>query len=195
MKSVRQFAVLTVVVGLLLNTACQKKKQQVAINKQAPTLTVPVPDQIPEEPLPPEPQAPAQEATAEEPPAKKPPAKHRSKKPAQPPPANGQNNPTVATNHPPANPAAEAPANTAIAADITNQQIVQQKQTTSELLDSTEKELKGLNGTLRHDEEIMVTQIKSYIGQSHKATTDGDFERAYNLAVKAHLLADALIKK
>ena len=41
----------------------------------------------------------------------------------------------------------------------------------------------------------MVTQIKSYIAQSRKATSDGDFERAYNLAMKAHLLADALVKK
>jgi hypothetical protein len=41
----------------------------------------------------------------------------------------------------------------------------------------------------------MVAQIKTYIAQSHKATSDNDFERAYNLATKARLLSDALVKK
>jgi len=192
MKSSRQFAVLAVVVGLLLNTACKKKTQPIAINKQAPTLAVPVPEQIPEEPLPAEPEAPTQEATTEQPPVKKPLAKHRSKKPAQPP-AN-QNNPTVATNRPPANPAAEAPPDTAIAADVSSQTLTHQKDTTAQLLEAAEKTLAGLK-SLSHDEESIVKQIRSYIGQSHEATKDGDFERAYNLAVKAHLLTDALIKK
>ena len=194
MKLGHQFVVLVVIVGLLLNAACKKKTQHIAINRQAPTLAVPVPEEIPEEPLPPEPQAPTQEATTEEPPAKKPPAKHRAKKPARSP-ASNQNNPTVATNRPPTNPAAETPTDTAIAADVTSQQVIQQKQTTNELLDSAEKDLRGLNRGLSHDEEIMVKEIWSYIGQSRKATSDRDFERAYNLAVKAHLLADALVKK
>lgn len=190
MKSGRQFAVLAVVAILVLSTACKKKTQPIAINRQAPTLATPVPEQIPEEPLPAEPEAPAQEPPSEQPPAKRPPAKHRPKKPA-PPPATNQNNPTVAANHPPA----EAPTDTAIAADVTSQQVSQQRQTTRELLDSTEKYLKGLSATLSHDQEIIRTQILSYVGQSRKADNEGDFERAYNLAVKAHLLADALIKK
>jgi hypothetical protein len=41
----------------------------------------------------------------------------------------------------------------------------------------------------------MVAQIKTYIDQSRKATSDNDFERAYNLANKARLLSDALVKK
>jgi hypothetical protein len=53
----------------------------------------------------------------------------------------------------------------------------------------------GLNRTLSHDEEAVVNQIRSYVAQSRKATGDGDFERAYNLATKAHLLSDALVKK
>jgi len=203
----RQFAACAVVLGLLLTSACTKKKPQVAVNMQAPTLTVPVPEEkIPEETLPQETPPPQQEPAAEEPP-KKPPAKHHNpKKQAQPPasnPASNQpNNPpsnppstTVAVNHPPVNPVDAAPPDTAIAADVTSQQLFQQKQTTADLLDSTEKDLKGLNRSLSHDEENMVTQIKSYITQSHKATSDGDFERAYNLATKAHLLAEALLKK
>ena len=194
MKAGRQFAVVAVVAGLLLSTACKKKTQPIAINRQAPTLAVSVPDEIPEEPLPAEPEAASQEPATEQPPAKKPPAKHRPKKPAQPP-ATTQNNPTVATNRPPTNPAEEDPADIAIAADVTSQQVVQQRQTTKELLDSTEKDLSHLTGSLSHDQEIIRTQIMSYISQSRKAGNDRDFERAYNLAVKARLLADALVKK
>lgn len=101
----------------------------------------------------------------------------------------------MAAAHPPANPAAEAPPSTAIGANVNSAQVSQQKQTTAQLLDETEKTLNGLNRSLSHDEEQMVTQIRSYVGQSRNATKDGDFERAYNLATKAHLLSDALVKK
>jgi hypothetical protein len=40
----------------------------------------------------------------------------------------------------------------------------------------------------------MVTQIKAFITQSRDATKNNDQVRAYNLAVKAHLLSDALAK-
>lgn len=83
----------------------------------------------------------------------------------------------------------------AIAADVSSAQLMQQKQTTTQLLDATEKTVNGLNRTLSHDEEEIVNQIRSYVAQSRKATVDGDFERAYNLATKAHLLSDALVKK
>lgn len=78
---------------------------------------------------------------------------------------------------------------------MTSAQLSQQKQTTAQLLDEAEKTLNGLNRTLSHDDEQIVNQIRSYIGQSRNATKDGDFERAYNLATKAHLLSDALVKK
>ena len=83
----------------------------------------------------------------------------------------------------------------AISADVSRAQLNQQKQTTVQLLDTAEKNLKSLTRTLSHDEEAMVTQVKSYVAQSRKATGDGDFERAYNLATKARLLSDALINK
>ncbi len=95
--------------------------------------------------------------------------------------------------HPPANPADAAP-DPAIAADVSNAQLLHQKQSTAQLLEETEKSINGLKGLSREEEE-MVTQIRSIVTQSRKATTDGDFERAYNLATKAHLLSDALVKK
>jgi len=194
----RQFAVFIVAVELCLSVACHKTKPQLPAQMQAPTIAVSVPDQIPEIEPPPEP-PPAQETTAEESTPKKAPAKrHSAKKPAQAAtanPPNGQANTAVAANHPPANPAGEAPNDTAIAAAVPSQQLSQQKQTTADLLDSTEKDLKGLTRGLSHDEQTMLAQIKAYITQSRSATKEGDFERAYNLAMKAHLLADALIKK
>jgi len=89
----------------------------------------------------------------------------------------------------------EAPPDTAIAADVPSAELTQQKQSTAQLLEATEKTLDTLSRSLNHDEEEMVAQIRSYVTQSRKATTDGDFERAYNLATKAHLLSDALVKK
>jgi hypothetical protein len=188
----RQFAVFLVGLGLVLGAACEKKKKPLALNKTAPTLAVEVPDQIPEQALPAEPPPAQQEAKVEEPPPKKKPPKRRTATKAAPPPANNQSNTTVAVNRPPTT---EAPVDTAIAADVSNEKILQQKQKTSDLLDSTEKNLKNLNRNLTPDEEAMATQVKSYIAQSRKATSDGDYERAFNLAKKAQLLADALVKK
>lgn len=204
----RQVAPYLLVLLLLVSVACNKKKPHLPVQAHAPTLSVPVPDQIPEPETPqPEPSTTASETPAPEPP--KPKTKHRkttSKKPVQspaatPPPsgttaATVPGNTAVAVMHPPPNPAADAaPPDPAIGADVSNEQLTQQKQTTLQMLDATEKNLKGLSRNLNHDEEAMVTQIKSYLAQSRKATTDGDFERAYNLATKARLLSDALLKK
>src|ERR1035437_28735 len=57
-------------------------------------------------------------------------------------------------------------------------------------LAATAKNLKSVNRKLTHAEQAMVAQIKTYIDQSRKATSDNDFERAYNLANKARLLSD-----
>ena len=40
----------------------------------------------------------------------------------------------------------------------------------------------------------MVAQIKDYMAQSRKATKDSDTVRAHNLALKARLLSDELVK-
>jgi outer membrane biosynthesis protein TonB len=200
----RQAATYVIVSALLLGVACNKKKPRLPVDAHAPTLSVPIAEQIPE------PQAPAEEPSttvAAEPtpePPKPKPQKRRAKKAPQPAASNAQNSsPTppasapavVATARPPANPVAEATPDMAISADVSRAQLNQQKQTTVQLLDTAEKNLKSLTRTLSHDEEAMVTQVKSYVAQSRKATGDGDFERAYNLATKARLLSDALINK
>jgi len=198
----RQIIVLGVASGLLYSTGCAKKTPRLPQQAKAPADTIPsnLPVEISQEAPPaPPPEAPKQEPQPEQPP--KPAQHHKKKTPA--PAATAQNTPsspagttqgttTVATARPPANPARPDPA---INADVSSAQLSQQKQTTAQLIEETEKTLGGLNRALSHDEEEIVNQIRSYVGQSRSATRDGDFERAYNLATKAHLLSDALAKK
>ena len=193
-----QFVILLVAVALLATVGCEKKKPQLPIQATAPAepIPTPLPPEITEE-QPPSPPPPPPKVTAKaEEPKPQPPKKHSKRKPAQPPtqPENPAPN-TLAMARPPTNPAAEPPPDTAIAADVDSAQLRQQKQTTTQLLESTEKMLNELPHNLSHDQEEIVAQIRSYLTQSRKATTDGDFERAYNLATKAHLLSDALVKK
>src|ERR1035438_9788086 len=70
-------------------------------------------------------------------------------------------NPTVPAPPPPPSPVEGAP-DTAIAADVSSQQVSQQKQTTAELLAAAEKNLKSVNRALNHDEQAMVSQIKTF---------------------------------
>lgn len=199
MNGGRQFVVfLAVLLVLLSGVGCTKKKKpQLPRQAMAPAEPIPspLPPEISEQTPPPPPPAAAPEEPKKTEETKPQPAKHHRKK--QPPPSTtAQNNSGTQTamSHPPGNPAGEANPDIAIAADVSTTQLMRQKRTTAQLIDSTEKTLNGLHN-LSHDEELMVTEIRSYVTQSRKATTDGDFERAYNLATKAHLLSDALIKK
>jgi hypothetical protein len=54
--------------------------------------------------------------------------------------------------------------------------------------------LNGINRPLSPEEQAMVAQIKDYMTQAHKATDDSDTVRAHNLALKAYLLSDELVK-
>ena len=205
MKNGRQFVVFLIALFLLIGAGCQKKQPQIPSQAKVPAepIPTPLPAEITEQtPPPPAPEPVPQPVKVEEP--KPQPPKHRKRKPAQTQTTTtaqssettaASSNSTMAAARPPANPANEAPPDTAIAADVSSAQLSQQKQTTAQLVDSTEKTLNGLPHDLSHDEEEMVAQIRSYLTQSRKATTDGDFERAYNLATKAHLLSDALVKK
>ena len=102
---------------------------------------------------------------------------------------------TVASLRPPRNPGSDAPPDTAITAAVPSEAVTRQKENTVQIVDATENNLKNLSRQLSDEEKAMKSQIQSYLQQSRKATNDGDFERAFNLAKKAQLLADALIKK
>jgi ElaB/YqjD/DUF883 family membrane-anchored ribosome-binding protein len=199
MTLLRKLVTLLLVLGLLFVEACNKKKPVLPSHAPAPTIAVDLPDAIPENPTDEEPASVAQETPPEPPPvktkpkkttrstAKKTPLPGNTPSAASPPAAN--NNQTVASLRPP------SPPDTAIAAAMPSAAINRQKEDTAQIVDATENNLKNLSRSLNDEEKAMKTQIQSYLQQSRKATTDGDFERAFNLAKKAQLLADALIKK
>jgi outer membrane biosynthesis protein TonB len=77
---------------------------------------------------------------------------------------------------------------------ITEEQAVQQRQNTNQLLASTDASLQKLSGRqLNKDEQETVIQIRKFMEQVKAADAAGDLQRAYKLAVKAHLLSDALV--
>jgi hypothetical protein len=69
------------------------------------------------------------------------------------------------------------------------------KLNTERSLQTTEKDLKAISFTPSMDQKTMMEQIRTYISQSRSANTEGDVLRASNLAQKARLLCDELLKK
>jgi len=66
---------------------------------------------------------------------------------------------------------------------------------TDQLLQLAESNLNGIKRSLSKDEEAMRAQIKAFIDQSRNATRENDPTRAYNLALKARVLSDELVKQ
>jgi len=207
-----------------LITGCNKKKQPtVAPQAKAPTVSSPQPATQPATiTQPPATTAPANQTATTTPSATKPKAKPKTKHnhakktaPATNPPASKEANATPApavlaapmTTATPAPNTPDKPEKTvvhdggtseppgAILPGIDQNEANRQREATEKLLLSTDDALKGINRTLTVDEQAMVAQIRNYMTQSRAATTDGDLLRANNLAVKAHLLTDELIKR
>jgi hypothetical protein len=211
MNSSRKFVTSALVLLLLLTEACNKKKPVLPVQAGVPTTVAEVlPDEIPEnpetpivEPAPPKtqqqqpakttkPKKPARTQTAKK---TAPPTGTPAPTPTTPAPATAaNNNQQVAALHPPHNGTPETAPDLAIAA-VPTKEASQHKEDTAHMVDATENALKSINRSLSDEEKAMLTQIQSYLQQSRKATADGDYERAYNLAKKAQLLADALNKK
>jgi len=84
---------------------------------------------------------------------------------------------------------------TQLAQGMTEEQATHQRETTNKLLATTDASLQKLSGRqLTKDEQDTVAQIKRFTQQVKAADAAGDLQRAYKLAVKAHLLSDALAK-
>jgi len=76
------------------------------------------------------------------------------------------------------------------------QEAGQQRQNTESLLSLTEEKLKQLGGrALDSPRQETVAQIHNYVEGARSALKDGDTQRAHTLALKAHLLADDLLKR
>jgi len=75
------------------------------------------------------------------------------------------------------------------------EQASQQRSTTKQLLESTEENLKKVaGGQLSASQQEMVNQIRQFMEQSRAAVSAGDVQRGHNLALKARLLSDELVK-
>lgn len=177
-------ALAAVVALVLFATGCEgpfKKKKPAPQPSIPPTIQKPKVD-IPQ-PQPTPPPQPKADATIQPTPQPKPTPKRRPTKKVVPPPS-----PTETTPEPKPTPDAS------INAPMTNQQADRQRQQTSSLIGAAENNLSNIHRSLNVDEQNMVAQIRNYISQSRKAMTDGDLERAYNLANKANLLSSELMK-
>ncbi len=205
MSLARKFVTLVLATFLAGSLGCKEKRPKPSLPgpATAPTLSESLPPELTQTEAP-EPVA-AVKPPPEPPKAVTKPRTHARKvKPSTPPPAASaadnaappaSANTTVAAIKPPRNPA-EAATEAAISADVSSAQALREKNTTQQVLDDTENQLKNVEARkLSSDEQAILSQIKTYISQSRKAITDGDYERASNLAKKAQLLAEALVKK
>ena len=83
-----------------------------------------------------------------------------------------------------------------LAPALTPEQEQHNRENTSQLLSTTDANLKNLSGRqLTPSQQGTLDQIHSYMRQSKVAYDSGDLVRAHTLAYKAHLLSDELVKK
>jgi hypothetical protein len=184
---------------MVAGVGCKKKKPPIPAQANPPTLNQPTATPIASQPQPTPPTV-----TAEPPqPSNSTPATTavkrphvRRRKPTQAP-ANSVANADTKTQKPPAAKTGEnsnPDTNVQISAEVPPPAANLRRQQTEGLLQSAEWNLKRVNRTLTEGEESMQHQVRNFITQSRLALTDGDLERAYNLATKANLLSQELAK-
>ncbi len=118
-----------------------------------------------------------------------PPKKRSSKKPGRKHPDRKSNGIVVVRNGGTSN--SQGP----ISSGITVQQAPEQLKKTNSLLKATASNLQVISGKeLNPSQQEMVKQIRSYMQQSKNAAVAGDVQGANNLAFKAHLLSEELVK-
>ena len=199
-----------IVPGLVLAavfTGCEHKKQPLIVPQQQPPTVAPSPSPTPEA-------TPPQTAEQPEKPQEAQPSAEQQSNTAQP-----QQKEADKHGHKPSprKPAGEKPA-TEVARNSSGRKVVPAEKdepiavpgpivpgptpadsknqgSTDQLLQVAESNLNGIKRTLSKDEEVMRAQIRDFINQSRKATTENDPARAYNLALKARVLSDELVKQ
>jgi hypothetical protein len=78
---------------------------------------------------------------------------------------------------------------------VSDEQASRQRQSTTQLLATTDANLKQLAARqLNATQQDSVSQIRKYMEQAKAADSAGDVQRAQNLASKAVLLSDDLVK-
>lgn len=200
----RRAILVTVLLAAVLDASgcfLKKRKPPLPPQAQAPAATPApqpaAPAPAASEPNRPEPEtAPPAETTAPPPeavpkPNSKPKHTRAARKPAAPPAPAPEKSSKVVVEQGGARP----PSGPQLSASLPGDAAIHQKLSTAQLLEATDYNLKSISRTLTADEQAMVQHIRSYMQQSRDASKDGDVERAYNLALKAHLLSDELVKR
>jgi hypothetical protein len=190
-------------------SGCEHKKQPLIVPQQAPPTVAPSPSPTPE----------ATQAQAAEQADK---SQQQSEPSPEQKPEPAQTDQKEAPKHPrkpsPRKPAAGDKSTSEVARNTSGRKVIQAEKaeptptpgpiapgptptdahgqaSTDQLLQLAETNLNGIKRTLSREEEAMRAQIKEFISQSRKATTENDPGRAYNLAVKARVLSDELVKQ
>jgi hypothetical protein len=82
-----------------------------------------------------------------------------------------------------------------LAPSVSAEQATSQRQNTTQLLAATDANLKQIESrTMNSTQQDSISQIRKYMEQAKSAEQVGDVERAHNLASKALLLSDDLVK-
>jgi hypothetical protein len=191
MRSGRNLLLATVALTLTMGVACHRKKPNVPVKAQPPTIEQPTIPPVASQPAP----TPPTVTPGESQPAPTEPAPVKTKKPKR----HRRSVPAVTVNSPPPKPAPkpETPqpdTGVQITADIPQNVANQRRQQTEGLLQAAEGNLKKINRTLSDGEDSMQRQVRNYITQSRLAMQDGDLDRAYQLAYKAQQLSQELVK-
>jgi len=184
--------------ALFLIFGCHKKKPHIPPVETPPTIISQIPLEQEPEPRKADDQNPApQEQQANTTPPTKPAQPKRPKHVATKKADEPEKPPEIAKSTPPALPRIviqEGSTNNSAQGQVGAGKDDPSQTTTQQLIDSTENNLRSIKRQLSSDEQSMVTQARDYINGSKLATKDGDLVRAHNLANKAHLLSEALIK-
>jgi hypothetical protein len=82
-----------------------------------------------------------------------------------------------------------------LAPGVSDEQASRERQSTSQLLSTTDTNLKQISARqLSASQQESVSQIRKYMEQAKEAEASGDVQRAQNLASKALMLSDDLVK-
>jgi len=202
MNMLRTMAIVAVCMALLLLSGCTKKKPT-AITVAPPPApqATPTPEQVPpaaqdtqtqsQGTPPPETSPTPSEAEAQPTPSETKPAT-KPRPPAKKPTETARNSKPKIVVKPEPEPSSTSGT---ISPSISSRDATQEQSTTDQLLQKTENNLNGIKRQLSPDEQAIVNQIRDYMKQSREATRQNDLVRARNLAVKAQLLCDELVKQ
>ncbi len=174
--------------GLLMSAALALGGCQRNIVKAAPPSVSTPPETVPP-PASPPPHAQTTSVPASEP---KP-----EPQPSTPPPESApvRPKPTTPSEPAPSAPPEPKPEAPEITPQLTPQQQSAYEQRTGGDIQAAEKNLQFASGRqLNASQEDLVGKVRDFLGQAHEAVRAGDWERASNLAHKARILSDELVK-